>query len=151
MLALNLWLFSQDAQKPGMKLHKRFHVGRRRGARVIVEESHLSPEKRALLIQLHDFETPPPLGLNIQAPVLILLEDVDDRGAATDLRQRIFSGPDQTERQFLFDAFGDHLAIARLKDMQWHKRAGKHHDVERKKREQAHRDILQRFGAATSE
>src|SRR5437660_4917549 len=94
----------------------------------ILEIKNVGLKKGAFLVYLQDFKTLLPFRKNIHPAVRIRLEHIQNFRRATDGGETlvfvVFASHD-AEDGFLVKAFLDHLLVARLKNMQWHRHSRK--------------------------
>ena len=95
--------------------------------RFVLQIEHLSLQERPLLIDLHHLEALAAFGHDVHAPVGIFFGNGDNLCCAADLSDSFLFGPDDAKRLLPVQAFGDHLSVAWLENVQWQGCAGEQH------------------------
>jgi hypothetical protein len=73
-------------------------------------------------------------GDDIHAAVFVMLDDFQDFHRAADANDAVWKGQQHAEGRFRVEAFADHLAVARLKNVKRELFAWEKHDVQGKER-----------------
>ena len=108
---------------------------------IIRKKENFGLKERTFLINLQHFEAALAFSEDVHTAVVVFFEDVDDFGGAANVDEPLVFGADDAERALLVKAFIDHLFVARLEDVQRQGRAGKQHQIERKKGEERVHDL----------
>ena len=101
---------------------------------VILEEIDGALEQRILREEFQDAEGRAADGDDVHASVFKLLDDFEDFGGATDADDAVLHGEEHAKGRLGIEAFADHAAIARFKNVQGKLFAGEKNDVQGEER-----------------
>ncbi len=107
-----------------------------RGA-FVVEEFDGAAQKRALVVEEHDFEAAAAARDDVHAAVGVAAHDAIDGGGAAGVDDAFFIGEDDAEFEALADDFADHFFIAVFEDMEGEFGSGEENELERKQGQEA--------------
>ncbi len=102
----------------------------------VVEKLHRSAQKRAFVVEPHDFKAPAASREHVHAAVRIFAQHFIDHRGASGIHDAFFVRQDHAELQAVANYFADHFFIAVLEDVQRQFGAGQEHDLKRKERQQ---------------
>src|SRR5579859_633808 len=109
----------------------------------IIEKAHLGAQEGTLLVHPQDFKAAQALGEDIEPAIVVAFDYIENPGGAANLGHLFLLCMDNAEYRVFFQAFTDHLFIARLKDMQRQRYGGKQDQRQREDGQQnRHIDIV---------